>query len=783
MLEAAAAYSDSPVRWSTAFGDRRRPARDRPARRHLAGDPRARQRGRGPRDARGADHVAAAAAPGADGRAGARSAHAAGERRSMAMDAPRPVRVTPTSGCRWGPSRSPRARDARWQHTTWSWSAAARAARRWPRTSPAAVSAWRSSSARCFRASRSASRWCRRRCCCCERLGVLDVHRARRLPGQVRGDVSRSGERPRHLVLLPEGHAVAGVDVQRPARRVRHASCSSTRASRGSHVVQPATVQGAAFDADGVTVEVEADGERVTHRARFLVDASGRDSFLAGAPRPAHARAQSRQGGAVRVLPRRRSLPGPGRGQRPHLPLRRRLVLVDPALPRPDQHRRGPARPDRARVRRARPRRSTLQMVQRCHKVRDHLGPAERTTPVYRTANFAYTNAPVVGDRFLAVGDAVAFVDPIFSSGVFIAIRTGELAAEAIVKAFADGRFAARRFAGYERAVWRGVAPFFTFINKYYEPAFIDLFLKPKNIFGMVTAVLNVLSGGALHPEAMAGPRLAAAAVRPGPHQHLGASPPRPAGRVPTGVVAVLLRTLRGYAFTIAGIAIGVAGIVALGAMAERIVRFIEGGDRFVLGQISVAGRGMGMGTGFTAGGLLPASAIRAIAERARRRRRAVAGDAAAEPVHLAVHDADAGAGPRPRPRGADAQPPLSRVPRARRGGFCARGIAGWRWWARRSPPRTACGVGASLTLEGESVRAGRRPRADAHRARPLRHRADRGRARAVGGQGPAAPHRARLGRRWRCRRAISTPAPPSAGGTARTRTPWRAASPSACPA
>ncbi|MBI4635921.1 MAG: ABC transporter permease [Candidatus Rokubacteria bacterium] len=72
---------------------------------------------------------------------------------------------------------------------------------------------------------------------------------------------------------------------------------------------------------------------------------------------------------------------------------------------------------------------------------------------------------------------------------------------------------------------------------------------------------------------------------------------------------------LRGYGFTVLGIAIGVAGLVALGAMAERIVRFIEGGDRFVLGQISVAGRGMGMGTGFTAGGLLPAAAIRAIGE------------------------------------------------------------------------------------------------------------------------------------------------------------------------
>jgi putative ABC transport system permease protein len=76
----------------------------------------------------------------------------------------------------------------------------------------------------------------------------------------------------------------------------------------------------------------------------------------------------------------------------------------------------------------------------------------------------------------------------------------------------------------------------------------------------------------------------------------------------------LLVRLLRGYAFTIAGIAVGVAGLVALGALAERIVRFIEGGDRFVLGQISVAGKGLGMGTGFTAGGLLPAAKIREIA-------------------------------------------------------------------------------------------------------------------------------------------------------------------------
>jgi putative ABC transport system permease protein len=70
----------------------------------------------------------------------------------------------------------------------------------------------------------------------------------------------------------------------------------------------------------------------------------------------------------------------------------------------------------------------------------------------------------------------------------------------------------------------------------------------------------------------------------------------------------------RGYLFTLLGIAVGVAGLLALGAMAERITRFIEGGDRFVLGQISVAGEGIGMGTGFTAGGLLPRAKIQAIA-------------------------------------------------------------------------------------------------------------------------------------------------------------------------
>ena len=50
------------------------------------------------------------------------------------------------------------------------------------------------------------------------------------------------------------------------------------------------------------------------------------------------------------------------------------------------------------------------------------LAQARRLTPVHTAANFSYRIAPMVGDRYLAIGDATGFVDPIFSAGVFIAM-------------------------------------------------------------------------------------------------------------------------------------------------------------------------------------------------------------------------------------------------------------------------------------------------------------------------------------------------------------------------
>jgi flavin-dependent dehydrogenase len=125
------------------------------------------------------------------------------------------------------------------------------------------------------------------------------------------------------------------------------------------------------------------------------------------------------------------------------------------------------------------------------------LAGARRVTPIHTAANFSYRIVPTVGNRYLAVGDATGFVDPIFSAGVFIAMRSAELAAEAILQAFRHHDFSARRFQPYAARIRSGVAPFLALIQRFYEPAFLDLFFSPDPPARLQRAVLWVLSGAA----------------------------------------------------------------------------------------------------------------------------------------------------------------------------------------------------------------------------------------------------------------------------------------------
>ena len=266
-------------------------------------------------------------------------------------------------------------------------------------------------------------------------------------------------------------------------------------AEQGVRVCQPATLEQATFDDDGVTAMIDHGAGPRPFRAGFMIDASGRDGFIATRqgrriPRPnlgkvavfayfrGARRFPGREEGHVRiyVFPE---------GWFWYIPIAHDETSVGCVLhQRVVKGRTGSV--------------ETLfaEMIERCHAVRDNVHGAERVTPVHTVSNIAYSVEPAVGDRFVCVGDAMAFVDPIFSPGVFIAMQSGELAANVVRRAFRDGRFRARRFRGYERAVRRGTRPFEQFIESFYDRAFLEVFLHPKNILGMVDAVTGVLAGG-----------------------------------------------------------------------------------------------------------------------------------------------------------------------------------------------------------------------------------------------------------------------------------------------
>ena len=120
---------------------------------------------------------------------------------------------------------------------------------------------------------------------------------------------------------------------------------------------------------------------------------------------------------------------------------------------------------------------------------------ARRVSQVYVEADFSYRSERLHGDRWLLAGDAAGFIDPIFSSGVFLAVFSGELCADVLNEVLDHPRKARRLFAGYERAVNRAMDIYLRFVNAWYTKEFIEVFLAPRNILGLAPAVNAVLGG------------------------------------------------------------------------------------------------------------------------------------------------------------------------------------------------------------------------------------------------------------------------------------------------
>lgn len=110
--------------------------------------------------------------------------------------------------------------------------------------------------------------------------------------------------------------------------------------------------------------------------------------------------------------------------------------------------------------------------VSRCAPLADRLSAAERFGPVRGSRHMAYLNRQTCGDGWVMIGDARAFLDPIYSSGLYLALGSAELAAGCIDKALKLGDISATELGRFEPALLRGVEVIRRLIHAFYDPNF-----------------------------------------------------------------------------------------------------------------------------------------------------------------------------------------------------------------------------------------------------------------------------------------------------------------------
>jgi FADH2-dependent halogenase len=272
---------------------------------------------------------------------------------------------------------------------------------------------------------------------------------------------------------------------------LRHAAAS------GADVREEHRVLDAAVDADGVTVTVrDGAGRTVATRAAAVVDASGRLGVLArklglrvDEPRLtsiavfAHysgvPRREGRRAGDISIIARH------DLGWFWFIPVSDSLMSVGVVLPRPAFD--------------ALPRMAHEALLD--HAIAETpaaaalMRHARREWPVRVEKDFSFGTRAYAGDRWLLVGDAGSFLDPVFSTGVAIALESGVEAARALDRALATGDLSRRAFAAFDRRQRQRYLAFRRFVLAFYTRGFRDLFFQPVPAPYIFRAVVTSLAG------------------------------------------------------------------------------------------------------------------------------------------------------------------------------------------------------------------------------------------------------------------------------------------------
>ena len=327
-----------------------------------------------------------------------------------------------------------------------------------------------------------------------ERLGVLEA--TRRI-----GVLKRGADFP---APTPEGYNVfrferalddSGTHAYQVRRDEFDELLFENAAAGGVRALEGHRVSSVDLGKDWITVEGESDDGRVFGcRGRYLVDASGRDTLLGSQLRTkrksrhhqsaalfAHFRGVERRAGddAGNV-----SIYRFDQGWVWLIPLRGDITSIGAVC-----------WPDFLKQRRGGNREFLLETLRSIPALRQRMEHAEIVGNLHATGNYSYACSSMCGRRWIMAGDSYAFVDPIFSSGVYLAMHAAEQAADVVDGALRDpGRERAlqRR---YERGIRRGLATLSWFIHRFTSPAMRKLFADPRNVLQVEQAMISMLSG------------------------------------------------------------------------------------------------------------------------------------------------------------------------------------------------------------------------------------------------------------------------------------------------
>lgn len=332
-----------------------------------------------------------------------------------------------------------------------------------------------------------------------ERLGVLDqvreigVHKsAAEFP--VMGDndgVAYNTFRFERALNPVFGHAYQVKREEFDELLFRHAR------SNGVDARENVKVERIEFGQDGRPAWVHArtgDGATLAVKPRYVVDASGRDTFFGNQLKlkrrnPLHASAAifSHFSGVTRR-------PGEDAGNITVQRFAHGWMWLIP-LPGDETSIGAVCFPDYLKQRRGESEALLMKTMLDQPRIARRMANAQRIAPVHVTGNYSYACTRMAGPGWLMVGDAYAFVDPVFSSGVYLGMNSAEQAADVVDAALRDPSREAPLQAAMARRLKRGLRHFEWFIYRFNTPVMQHLFNRPRNVWQVEQAVISMLAG------------------------------------------------------------------------------------------------------------------------------------------------------------------------------------------------------------------------------------------------------------------------------------------------